>query len=380
MSDASTLLERMTARAPQMRLDLQALVESESPSNEPEIANRCADVVERLGTRLLGRGPTVHELGGRRHLHWRGDGPGRVLLLAHYDTVWPAGTLAERPFRIDGHEATGPGVFDMKAGIVQGLHALAEVGLDGVELLVNADEEIGSPTSADLIGERSRACGVVLVLEPSADGGAIKTERKGTIQVELMLGGRAAHAGLEPERGISTTVALGPVIQAAAALADPGLGTTVVPTTVRSGSVANAVPDRAVINVDVRAWSTDELDRVMAGLQRAGAGAALISFQVVECYRREPIGPAASGALFQRLGDVARRLGLPDPVGAAVGGCSDGNLAAAAGAAVLDGLGPVGGGAHAIDERVDLDHMPRRAALLAGLLTDLLATPGDGGR
>ena len=348
-----------------MLRDLERLVVAESFSDDFDALDRCAGVIAGLGEELLGRSPTVETRDGRSHLLWKGSGP-RVLVLAHYDTVWPTGTIRDRGFVLDGTIARGPGVFDMKAGLVQALHAIAAVGLEGVCLLVNGDEEIGSPTSRAIIEREALGCAAVLVAEPAAPGGALKGERKGMLRAQLVLKGRAAHAGLDPESGISTTLALGSVIAGVVALADPVLLTTVTPTVVHSGTVSNAVPDHATVEVDVRAWSSAELDRVRRGLAHIHSGP--VSLEVVEAYRREPLTATHSGRLAETAVAVAHERELGAIEIASVGGCSDGNLTAALGIPTLDGLGPVGGGAHAVDEYVVVEEMPRRSALLAGLI------------
>jgi glutamate carboxypeptidase len=187
--------------------DLRTLVEIESPSLDLTALQASAEALAAMIERLLGRPATLIPSPVGPHVHWTGGGEPTVLLLGHHDTVFPLGALAARPFTVaDGH-ATGPGVFDMLAGIVQALHGLATLDdLSGVELLFSADEEVGSAASRELIEERARACGAVLVLEPSADGGALKTGRKGCGTFDVVIHGRASHAGLEPEKGVNALV------------------------------------------------------------------------------------------------------------------------------------------------------------------------------
>ena len=181
--------------------DVRRLVSIESPSRDLDALGRSAHELASILTERLGAAPTIVASANGPHVHWSGGGAPRVLIVGHHDTVFPLGALAQRPFTVDGGRATGPGVFDMKGGIVQAVHGVASLAdRTGVEILISADEEIGSVESRDLIVERARACGAVLVLEPSADGGALKTARKGTGTFEVIVSGRAAHAGLEPER------------------------------------------------------------------------------------------------------------------------------------------------------------------------------------
>ncbi len=176
----------------------------------PRGRRRSADVVARVGARRLGVEPERIVIDGRTHLRWRlGAGPSRVLVLGHHDTVWPIGSLATRPCTVDGGVLRGPGCFDMKAGLAMAFHALAGLDdRDGVTLLVTGDEELGSPSSRALIEDEARAAQAALVLEASADGGALKTERKGVSLYDVRVIGRAAHAGLEPEHGVNATVEL----------------------------------------------------------------------------------------------------------------------------------------------------------------------------
>jgi glutamate carboxypeptidase len=302
-------------------------------------------------------------------VHWRGGGAPQVLLLGHHDTVFPRGTLAVRPFRVADGRATGPGVFDMLGGIVQALHGLAALDdVTGVELLFSADEEVGSAASRELIVERALACGAVLVLEPSADGGALKTGRKGTGTFEVVVRGRAAHAGLEPENGVNALVEAAHQVIAIDRFGDAVAGTTVTPTVSSAGTADNVVPAEARIRVDVRVESPAEKDRVEAlmGSLRPRHPEAVVE---VSGEIGRPAMPASSSATLFPLALAV------DPAisGTAVGGGSDGNFTAAAGVPTLDGLGAVGGGAHADHEHVVVSTMPARAALVAGIVAQLTA-------
>ena len=366
----SRALTALRERTPAMLDALGELVACESPSADVAAVRRCAGVVADVARRVAGIEPEPVERDGRLHLRWRRGTP-RVLLLGHFDTVWPTGSLAARPFAVRDGVATGPGCFDMKAGIVQGLFALAALGApDGVALLLTADEEIGAPTSRALIEESARGVDAVLVLEPSA-AGALKVARKGSAMYDVAVRGRAAHAGLEPERGVNALVELAAHVLAVAALADPAGGTTVTPAVAASGTTTNTVPADAHFSVDARAWTGAELERVdgaVRGLAPIAAGAAL---EVSGGIDRPPLERSASDALFARAQAHAAALGLDALEGAEVGGGSDGNLTAALGIPTLDGLGAVGGGAHAEDEHVVVARMPERAALVAALVAEL---------
>lgn len=352
--------------------ELAALVRCESPSADLAATAACADVAAQIGRARLGQPPEKLGVGGRTHLRWRFGRSCRVLLLGHLDTVWPLGTLARWPFDVRGDRATGPGVFDMKAGVVQ-LFAVASQldDLDGVWVLLTSDEEIGSATSRPLTQQAIRGAAAALVFEPSA-GGAVKTARKGVSQYTLRVAGRAAHAGLEPERGINAAVEAAHQVLAITALADPAAGTTVTPTVVSAGTVANAVPAAASVAVDVRAATVAEQQRVATALRglRPVLGGAELSVQAGMTV--PPLEAAASRELFALAREAAAEQGLPPLEGVAVGGGSDGNLTAAAGVPTLDGLGAVGGNAHAEGEWASLSAMPERSALAADLIRRIM--------
>jgi glutamate carboxypeptidase len=384
----------MERRLPAILADIETLVRCESPSTVAEAVSRSADLVAALGARHLGTAPERIVTDGCTHLRWRlGTGPARVLLLAHHDTVWPLGSLETHPFSVRDGVLRGPGCFDMKAGLVLALHALAELssasqqgasqqgasqqgasqaGPGGVTLLVTGDEELGSPTSRGLIEAEAAGCRAAFVLEASADGGALKTARKGVSLYEVRAVGRAAHAGLEPERGVNATLELAHQVLAVAGLADAALGTTVTPTALSSGTVSNTVPAAGAFSVDVRMWDVAEQARVHAALSSLLPVVPDAVLQVSGGPNRPPLAASSSGGLFALASSVAARLGLPSLTSAEVGGASDGNYTAGVGTPTLDGLGAVGGGAHADSEHVLVDSLPGRAALLAALIDTLL--------
>ena len=353
--------------------DIRALVECESPSSDLSAVARSAAVVERVGTARLGVEPDWIVVDGRTHLRWRIGGGSRVLLLGHHDTVWPLGSLATRPYSVEGGVLRGPGCFDMKAGLAMAFHAAA--GRDGVTLLVTGDEELGSPSSRELIEEEARRAEVTLVLEASADGGALKTERKGVSLYDVQLVGRAAHAGLDPERGVNATLELAHQALAVSALTSPEVGTTVTPTVSRAGTTSNTVPAEGSFSVDVRTRTRAEQDRVDTAIRNLRPVLSGAQVLVSGGPNRPPLEAESSAQLFERVRTVARRLGLPQPTSAAVGGASDGNFTAGVGTPTLDGLGAVGGGAHADDEHVLVEPLAARTDLLRALIDDLLADP-----
>ncbi|MFM8856353.1 MAG: M20 family metallopeptidase, partial [Actinomycetota bacterium] len=352
-----------------MLSDLAALVNIESPSRDLAALDTSAAVLSDIIEKRLGSAPSIHRSEAGPHVHWSGGGDPSVLLVGHHDTVFPLGTLEKRPFRIDAGRVYGPGVFDMKAGIVQAIHGVASLeDSSQVEIFLSADEEVGSGTSKNLIIERARASGSALVLEPSADGGALKSARKGTGTYELIVHGRASHAGLEPEKGVNALVEAATQVLRIATFGDPSKGTTVTPTVADVGTADNVVPARARILIDVRADDPNESARVqqaMNGLQPQLPGASL---ELLGGFNRPPMPASASTRLLNIAENVARDLGLGEISAVAVGGGSDGNFTAAAGVPTLDGLGAVGGGAHADHEWVDSTAMVDRSRLLAGLI------------
>lgn len=369
------LVARLTARLEPMLASIETLVVCESPSSDPEAVRKSADVVSSVGRSILGVAAERVTVDRRSHLLWRfGAGPSRVLLLAHHDTAWPVGSLETHPFVISDGLLRGPGCFDMKAGLVIGLEAVSMLSdRTGVAILVTGDEEIGSPSSRALVEELAEGCAAVLVLEPSADGGALKTRRKGVSLYEVAAVGRDSHAGIEPEQGVNATIELAHQVLAIAALADPAAGTSVTPTLLVSGSAVNTVPGRGTLAIDVRAWSAAELERVDRGIRALEAAVAGAQIEVRGGVNRAPLESSVSSRLFVRAATLANALSVGPLLEAATGGGSDGNLTAGLGIPTLDGLGAIGGGAHSPDEHVVVSQLPGRAALVAALIADILA-------
>ncbi|MFM1838541.1 MAG: hypothetical protein RLZZ327_1415 [Actinomycetota bacterium] len=352
-----------------MITDLETFVNVESPSLERECLERSAHFLADLMTRVLGTPPTLIDSDRGPHVHWKGSNDTKVLIVGHHDTVFPLGTVARRPFTRDGNIGRGPGIFDMKAGIVQAIYGVAAVKeWYHTEILITADEEVGSHASRALLEERAKATGAVLVLEPSADGGALKIARKGTGTFMVNIAGRASHAGLEPEKGINALVELAAQVPRIAVLARPELGTTVTPTVAKAGTADNVVPDSATISVDVRCIIPEEKDRLERGMASLVATLPGATVTVSGGMNRPPMHESMTKELFAIAEKVAADFGISGLQGVAVGGGSDGNITAAVGVRTLDGLGAVGAGAHAETEHVRLDLMPERAALIAGLV------------
>ncbi|WP_392894905.1 M20/M25/M40 family metallo-hydrolase [Streptomyces sp. LN699] len=344
--------------------DLRKLVEVESPSRDVDALAASARAVAALvESRLGGRAVLVDSEAGP-HVHWSGGGEPQVLVLGHHDTVFPLGTLARRPFTVEDGHATGPGVFDMLGGLVQAVHGLASLDdRSGVEILVTADEEVGSGSSRALIEERALACGAVLVFEGAADGGGLKTGRKGCGTFRVSVTGRASHAGLEPAAGVNALIEASHQVLRIAELGRPDIGTTVTPTVAAAGTLDNVVPAEATVVVDVRVESTAERERVESAFAALAPHLDGAEISVEGAVGRPPMPVEASAELFA----LAQRL-LPGIEGSSVGGGSDGNFTAALGVPTLDGLGAVGGGAHADHEYLVIGAMAERANLVAGLV------------
>jgi glutamate carboxypeptidase len=357
--------------------DIKTLVECESPSEDHDAVARSAEAVAKIGRRLLDAEPERIVTDGCTHLRWRfGDGPPRVLLLGHHDTVWPLGSLRTHPFSVEDGVLRGPGCFDMKAGVVMALHAAAALAdRTGLAILITGDEEIGSPRSRSLIEDEAKSCDAVLVLEASADGGALKTRRKGVSQYRIEVEGRAAHAGLEPEKGVNAGIEIAHQILAVAALADPDRGTTVVPTVLTAGTTGNTVPAAASVAVDVRAWDAAEQDRVDRAVRSLRPVLADAWIRIAGGVNRAPLDADASADLFAQANSLAGGT----LKAASVGGASDGNITAGLGIPTLDGLGAVGGGAHADDEHVVVAELLPRTALLVTLTKTVLAQGSSSG-
>lgn len=376
---AADVVERANQRLPELVDDLERLVRTESPSADAAALSRSADVVADIGDRYLQQPAERITRDDTPHLIWRfGNGPRRVLLLAHHDTVWPIGSWGEDPWQHSDGVIRGPGSFDMLTGLMQAMLALrllqeCGTGLEGVTLLVTGDEEIGSPSSQPVIESEAAGCVAALVLEASGPGGALKTARKGTSMYTVEIGGRAAHAGLEPEKGVNAGVELAHQVLAIARLGRADLGTTVNPTVLNAGTTTNTIPAAASIRVDVRAQTAAEQQRVDADMHALTPQLPEAAIRVTGGINRPPLETSAAYALFERATRVADEAGLGPLQAIGVGGGSDGNFTAGIGVPTLDGLGAVGGGAHADDEHILVDQIAPRTALLAALVADLLS-------
>ena len=356
------------------------LVEQESMSREADATRRIA---EKLGETLASTGGSVELLDDPRygstlrarfnHSHESQDSQ-QVLVVGHLDTVWPIGTLATRPFRVEDGRAFGPGIFDMKSGVMlaaYAVRAIRELGRTtkrGITLLMTCDEETGSHFSREIIEEEGRRAHAALVIEPPIPGGTIKTGRKGVGEFEVIIRGRSAHAGNDPQAGISAVTEMAHQILAINKLNDYERGTTINVGVARGGVLSNVVAAEAHAFVDMRFRTVDEGERViqaMSQLQPVVDGARI---ELRGGINRPPlVRTDETGALFDHAKQLASEIGFDLKEGS-VGGGSDGNFIAALGVPVLDGLGVDGAGAHAEHEHIIVSDIPRRAALLTRLI------------
>ncbi len=399
--DRPALVAAAQDALPHILADIERVISIETPSDDTDAVARGAADFAALIEERLGVAPESLVVDGTTHLRLRfGSGPTRVVLVNHQDTVWPHGTLERLPFSTADGVLRGPGSFDMltgaimsvwatrmllqaagvavpptdgaagDAGAAQGLPA-AEV-LAGLSILVTGDEEIGSVTSSDLIRAEAREARAVFVMEASADG-ALKLSRKGTSMYTVLVHGKAAHAGLEPEKGIHAGLELAHQMQVVAELADAEAQTTVTPTKFSGGTTTNTVPALGQFDIDVRALTAEEQQRVDDAIRGLSPRIEGTRIEVRGGINRPPFEKEMSAALFERAVALAAGLGIEQPRGVPVGGASDGNFTAGDGIPTLDGLGAVGDGAHAEHEHAIIEHIPPRTALLAALIADSLS-------
>jgi glutamate carboxypeptidase len=383
-SEAQRRLAYFTGHRDAIVSTIRELVEIESPSDNKAAVDRVAEVVAEKFSRLGGeiRFHRVKNFGSHLQVNFGGSSAKPVLLLGHYDTVYPIGTLATMPCGIAGNKLTGPGVLDMKSGIALMLHAIAALQewhgskesqpgelLRPVNVLLVSDEEIGSSSSRAITEALAKRAAAVLVLEPTyGRQGAVKTARKGVGDYQIRVSGKASHAGLDFQKGVNAIVELARQIEKISSFTDLKKGLTVNVGIVGGGSRTNVVPAEASAEVDVRIARLKDaagIDKRMHSLRPFNRKCKL---EVTGGINRPPMERTAGvAALYEQAKTVARELGLK--LGeAAVGGGSDGNFTAGLGIPTLDGLGGVGDGAHATHEHILISELPRRAALLAGLI------------
>ena len=349
--------------------DLQALVEVESPTDDLAACRRIVDKANEITQRLIGTSADVFDEKGRP-VYWLGSKDPQVVLLAHLDTVWPIGSFTPL-WKVEGDVIRGPGIYDMKAGFLQALYAMRTLDLSKVALIATTDEETGSATTRELIENVSKKAKAVLVLESAIDG-KVKLGRKGTSMYKITVHGRAAHAGLEPEKGINATVEIATIVNTLMALGNKEFGTTVVPTVMKSGTTTNTVPALASLDVDCRSFKLSEMQRVQEAIKNLKAIHPEARIEVTGGINRPPLETSATQSLYEKCETVAKQLGMAPLGSASVGGASDGNFAGIH-TQVLDGLGAVGEGAHATHEHILASHLEPRSNLLAALVKEILA-------
>ena len=358
---------------------LSRLVRLESPSRDKPALDALGTILANRLRHLTDSVDVIANAQGGDHIFARFPGlsdrkPG--LLLGHYDTVWPRGTIERLPFRVEGDRAFGPGIFDMKAGLTIILHVLEQTISRmpiprPIWVLITSDEEIGSPTSRHLIENVARQCAYALVLEPPLADGSLKTARKGVGRFHLEIQGKAAHSGVAPEDGRSAIVELAHQVFRIQDLQDPAAGTTLNVGVIRGGTTPNVVPANASAEIDVRVTSQAEAERIAQALQSLSPVTGDVHLAVSGGFTRPPMERStAIASLFEQARCIGRELELELTEGS-TGGGSDGNFTAALGVPTLDGLGARGAGAHADDEHILIDSLPDRAALLTSLLLEL---------
>ena len=351
--------------------DLQELVELQSPSEDLDACARVVELAVEIAARNFPTPAQITEAGGRPVFWWGADKP-EVVLLCHLDTVWPIDSYLPL-WRVEGDQIFGPGIFDMKAGFLQAMYAIKDIpdAAEKIALVGTTDEEIGSHASRALIEDLARNAKATLVFESSIDD-TVKIGRKGTSMYRITVHGRAAHAGLEPEKGINATTEISKIVLAMAALENSEHGTTVVPTVMQSGSTTNTVPATASLDIDARSFLAAELVRIDEAIKSLKPSHPEARIEIVGGINRPPLEHAATAELYATIEKVASNLGMP-PVGhVSVGGASDGNIAAAVGGRVLDGLGASGYGAHAAHEHIFASRIETRIALIAGFIKELI--------
>ena len=382
-AQVTALRDHFLARQHELLALTCALVETESPSGDKDGSSEVVSLigsaagsisavssVERITSEDFGEHVRIRAFAGENNAP-------PIVILGHTDTVHPRGAIKERPWRADGNRVYGPGIFDMKANVALALEALRACEAtevcpkSPVTILLTCDEESGSPSGRGLVEEEAKNARAVLVLEPPASGGRVKTGRKGTGIFAIEVHGRAAHAGLEPEKGISAVLELARQTIRLTNLNAPDAGTTVTVTVVQGGTHSNVVPAEARAEIDMRFSSAAEGRRIESAILNLKPFDERAQVVMSGSINRPPMERTEKVLeLYARARQIADLLGF-DLGEASVGGASDGNFVGALGVAVLDGLGIEGDGAHADHEHIIVDNIALRGALLAGLIASL---------
>ena len=354
---------------------IEDLVRLESPSTDKSALDRVGAEIARLFVELGARAAALPQERSGDHLRIEiGRGDEQVLVIGHFDTVWPIGQIETMPVRREDGRLYGPGSYDMKAGIAMTLLAariLIETNrlpAHRIAMIWTSDEEVGSDTSREILEAEARRSRAVFVLEPALAGGGVKTARKGVADFRIEATGIPAHAGVEPDKGASAIHELAWQAVQLLALNDPSRGLTINVGCIGGGTRPNVVAAEATMDVDVRIPTEADAARVTTAITTLVPRDPRVRLRVSGGVNRPPMERTAGvAALYERAARISRQLGKELPEGA-TGGGSDGNFTAALGIPTLDGLGPDGAGAHALHEHVLIDSVPFRAALLAGLL------------
>jgi len=376
----SNLLNHFNDRQQVILDSIRTLVERETTSREETRLNEISGFVAARLQELGGEIELTSQPGYGTHLRARfsfghSATVPHLLIIGHLDTVWPVGTLRKMPFRVTPEGAAhGPGIFDMKSGVViatECLNAIRTFGLQTrrpITLLLTCDEEIGSRTSRPLVEEEARRAAAALVLEPPITGGVVKTGRKGIGVFKLRAVGRAAHAGLDPRKGVNAIVELSHQVVRLAAMNDHERGVTVSVGLMNGGTALNVVPAEATAKADVRFWTPEDGERIVNKIRTLKPVLEDAQLEITGGINRPPMPRSEKNiALFEHAKTLATEIGF-DLKDAVVGGGSDGNFTAAMGVPTLDGLGVDGAGAHADHEHILISDIPRRAALLTRLM------------
>lgn len=377
----TALLERAQGAETLVLTDLAQLVNIDSPADHAAGLNQIQGI---LSTKLKSMGAEIRTIPSPRGSYnivatFTGTGTGKLLLMAHVDTVFKVGAAKERPFRIQGDRAYGPGVSDDKGPVLTGLYAIKLLQDSGfkdyakITYLLNVDEEIGSPSSKELIKELAQQHDYAICLEGGRSNDGVVSFRKGISYLQIEAKGRASHAGNAPEKGVNALLELVEQIPALARLADPDKGTTVSFTVFQSGDKTNVIPDQALAKADIRVLLPEEMDRLEKEAAEVVTHKLLPESQIkLTITRGRPPFPqnAATDALIEKAQVVYQEIGKTLSV-AGSGGGSDGNYTASVGTPTLDSLGFVGGGAHGVNEYMEIKSIAPRLYLLSRLLMDL---------
>ena len=378
--DVKSLLNACRSELQPMLQCLRQTVEMESPSSSKPGVDRLARFLAEECRQRAGKAHLLkHPVAGCAISaeFWAGERDQKpILLLGHLDTVWEIGTLAQMPFKVRGEKAFGPGILDMKSGIVVGLWAIRalqalKISPTGpIHLFLNSDEEVSSLAFRKEILAQAKRARAVLVLEPAAAGGALKTARKGVGEFKITVHGRSAHAGVNPVAGVNAISELTQQLQCVEAMARPRQGLTINVGRIEGGTRSNVVPERATAWIDVRVPRLRDGAAIEHQVRRLKPCHSEARLEIEGGINRPPMERKMATELFRKARALGRAMGM-DLTEASTGGGSDGNFTAALGVPTLDGLGAVGDGAHARHEHILIPELPRRAALLAALLAAL---------